>query len=106
MPSCRSFCLQWLVGNLDVWIIQTEQNKGYAYEALHVVLDYVRTKYEKTAFFYEADVRNTGSIKLLYKFDEEYEITERGFERLTTDSGKELELQSYILNMRQCCDRM
>lgn len=82
---------------LGIWIIKSEQNKGYAYEALNVVLDYVRSKYDKTAFYYEADIRNTGSIKLLRKFDEKYEIIEQGLERSTTDSGKELELQGHIL---------
>lgn len=85
---------------LGIWIIKSEQNKGYAYEALNVVLDYVCSKYDKTAFYYEADIRNTGSIKLLRKFDEKYEIIEQGLERLTTDFGKELELQGHILRAR------
>ena len=82
---------------LGIWIIASEQNNGYAYEALDSVLDYVRSKYNKSEFYYEADIRNTGSIKLLYKLDEKYEIIEQGLERLTTDSGKDLELQGYIL---------
>lgn len=85
---------------LGIWIIESEHNKGYAYEALNAVLDYVRSKYNKTAFYYEADIRNTGSIKLLRKFDEKYEIIEQGLEGLTTDSGKELELQGYILRTK------
>ncbi len=85
---------------LGIWIIEPQQNKGYAYEALNAVLDYVRSKYDKREFYYEADIRNTGSIKLLRKFGERYEIIERGFERLTTDSGKVLELQGYILKAR------
>lgn len=85
---------------LGIWIIESQQNKGYAYEALNAVLGYVRSKYGKGEFYYEADVRNTGSIKLLRKFDEKYEIIERGFERSTTDSGKGLELQGYILKPR------
>ncbi len=85
---------------LGIWIIEPKQNKGYAYEALNAVLGYVRAKYDKGAFYYEADIRNTGSIKLLRKFGEKYEIIERGFERFTTDSGKDLELQGYILKPR------
>ena len=85
---------------LGIWIVQSEQNKGYTYEALNAVLDYVRSKYDKSEFYYEADIRNTGSIKLLRKFDEKYEIIERGLERLTTDSGKDLELQRYILKAK------
>ena len=85
---------------LGIWIIESQQNKGYAYEALNAVLAYVRSKYDKTEFYYEADIRNIGSIKLLRKFEEKYEIIEQGFERLATDSGKELELQGYILRTR------
>ena len=85
---------------LGIWILQTEQNKGYAYEALNSVLEYVRANYKKSAFYYEADIRNIGSIKLLYKFNDKYEIIEQGLEKLTTDSGKDLELQGYILRTR------
>ena len=85
---------------LGIWILTSEQNKGYAYEALNSVLEYVRAKYNKSAFYYEADIRNTGSKKLLYRFNEKYEIIEQGLEKLTTDSGKYLELQGYILKVR------
>lgn len=82
---------------LGVWIVESEQNKGYAYEALKEVLNYVREKYGKLSFFYEADIRNIASTKLLQKFENQYEIIEQGVEKLTTDSGKALELQGYIL---------
>lgn len=82
---------------LGVWVIGSEQNKGYAYEALHEVLRYVSATYGKDSFFYEADIRNRASMKLLRKFETQYEITEQGFEKLTTDSGKTLELQGYML---------
>ncbi len=85
---------------LGIWIVEPQQNKGYAYEALNAVLGYLRSKYDKSEFYYEADIRNTGSIKLLRKFDERYEIIEQGLERFTTDSGKDLELQGYILKAR------
>ncbi|MCM1183110.1 MAG: GNAT family N-acetyltransferase [Roseburia sp.] len=82
---------------LGIWIIESEQNKGYAYEALDAVLDYLCSKYDKAKFYYEADIRNIGSIKLLQKFDKKYEILEQGVEKFTTDSGKKLELRGYIL---------
>ena len=85
---------------LGIWIIESKQSKGYAYEALNAVLDYVRTKYNKAEFYYEADIRNTGSMKLLRKLEEKYEIIDQGLERLTTDSGKDLELQGFILRAR------
>lgn len=86
---------------LGVWIITSEQGKGYAYEALSAVLDYTHTRYGKTVFYYETDVRNTGSMKLLHKFEDNYEIIEQGFEKVTTDTGKELELQGFILQIKQ-----
>ena len=82
---------------VGVWIKASEWNKGYAYEALKAALDLARDKYGKTEFFYEADVRNIGSMKLLHKFEENYEILNQGIEKMTTDSGKELELQGFIL---------
>lgn len=84
---------------LGIWIMESEQNKGYAYEALNEVLHYVSTKYGKDSFFYEADIRNIASTKLLHKFDDQYEIIEQGFEKSVTDSGKVLELQGYLLRL-------
>ena len=85
---------------LGIWVIESEQGKGYAYEALNAFLNYVRLKYRKTKFYYEADVRNVGSIKLLHKFDAKYEIVEQNFEETTTNSGKKLKLQGYVLRVR------
>ena len=78
---------------LGVWIVESEQGKGYAYEALKYILDYAHRKYGKTEFFYEADVRNTGSNKLLSKFADSYVIETLDIEELVTDSGKELKLK-------------
>lgn len=86
---------------VGVWIIESEQNKGYAYKALNEVLRYVSAKYGKDSFFYEADIRNIASTKLLYKFEDQYEIIEQGIEKITTDSGKKLELQGYILKAKK-----
>ena len=86
---------------VGVWIIRSEQNKGYAYEALSLALRYVRSRYGKQEFYYEADIRNTGSMKLLRKLGDQYELIEQGLERLTTDSGKELKLQGTILKAKE-----
>ena len=82
---------------LGVWIIESEQNKGYAYEALNMVLNYVYTTHHKTKFYYEADIRNIGSLKLLQKIGEKYEIIKQELEEVVTESGKELKLQRYVL---------
>ena len=86
---------------LGIWITQNEQKKGYAFEALDAVLEYVCAKYQKKAFFYEADSRNEGSNKLLKKLSNKFELIDRGVEELVTDSGKELKLQGYILKAKE-----
>ena len=82
---------------LGVWIKESEQHKGYAYEVLHAVLDYAHSEYGRNEFFYEADVRNEPSIRLLRRLESEYRITDLETEEMTTDSGKELRLQGHIL---------
>ena len=42
-----------------------------------------------------------GGMKLLRKFENEYEIIEQDVEKLSTDSGKELELQGFVLKARK-----
>ena len=82
---------------LGVWIIESEQKKGYAYAALKELLEYATKTYGKNKFFYEADIRNEGSTKLLNRFETDYEITRKGLEETVTDSGKELKLQGYVM---------
>lgn len=85
---------------VGIWVAEHEQHKGYAFEALNALLSRVRDQYGKTCFFYEADIRNQSSMKLLQKFSENYEITDKGTEKLTTDSGKELELGGFELKLK------
>ena len=85
---------------LGVWIVESEQGKGYVYEALKYILDYAHRKYGKTEFFYEADARNTGSNKLLNKFADGYVIEALDTEELVTDSGKELKLKGNRLTRK------
>ena len=85
---------------LGVWIVPAEQRKGFAYEALRAVLGHTEEKYGTQAFFYEADVRNVASVKLLGKLESDYDVTERDVERCVTDSGKELALRGDVLRKR------
>ncbi len=85
---------------LGVWLIGSEQKKGYAYDALSSILNYARSNYHKTRFYYEADIRNIGSMKLLQKFKDQYEIIKQELEEVVTDSGKELKLQGYVLKAK------
>ena len=86
---------------LGVWITESEWGKGYAFEALNFILDYVNEKYGKRQFFYEADVRNIGSNKLLAKLSGDYDIKELQVEELVTDSGKRLKLRGNELKRKQ-----
>ncbi len=85
---------------LGVWIIASEQHKGYAYAALNALLEYAYSNYHKTEFYYEVDIRNTGSVKLLQKFGDKYEIIKQGLDEFVTGSGKELKLQGYVLKRK------
>lgn len=80
---------------LGIWITKDQQRKGYAYEALSVVLDYVAREYKRNRFFYEADVRNAGSRELLKKFKHE----DGEIDKFTTESGKYLELMGAIIEV-------
>ena len=83
------------VPELGIWITKTQQRKGFAYESLRAVLDYVNKEYKKARFFYEADVRNIGSQELLSKFKHE----DGEIDKFTTESGKYLELMGAIIEV-------
>lgn len=85
---------------LGVWIIEPEQGNGYAFEALKYILDYAYERYGKMEFFYEADVRNIGSNKLLSKLSDVYTIKALETDEFVTDSGKELKLQGNELRRK------
>lgn len=85
---------------LGVWITESEQKKGYAYYALKAALDYACSKWKIEKFYYEVDVRNVGSISLLHKFEDQYDILQQEVEELITDSGKHLKLQGYVLKVK------
>lgn len=81
---------------LGVWIKTEFQQKGYAYEALSAVLKRVDDHFQKKWYVYEADIRNESSIKLVEKF---YYCKE-GLEEFTTETGKELKLQKFLIKLK------
>ena len=81
---------------LGLWIKKEFQQKGYAYEALSNVIKIVNDDYQKEWYIYEADIRNTGSIKLVEKFTYQKD----GIDEFTTETGKELKLQRYIIKIK------
>lgn len=81
---------------LGLWIIKEYQRRGYAYEALYNVIKKVNDEYKKEWYLYEADIRNTSSIKLVAKFT----YHKDGIDEFTTETGKDLKLQRYIIKLK------
>ncbi len=78
---------------LGVWIAQKHQSKGYGFEAIKGLIDYIQDNQTVDYFMYEADCRNTGSIKLAQKLMGE----KQGHEEFVTESGKVLKLDMYYI---------
>ncbi len=81
---------------LGIWLKKDFQGKGYAYEALRSVLQYLNQTCQKEWYVYEADIRNKPSIGLVAKFS----CRKEGLDEFTTESGKELKLQRYLINVK------
>lgn len=81
---------------LGIWLKKDFQGKGYAYEALCSVLQYLNQACQKEWYVYEADIRNKPSIGLAAKFS----YRKEGIDEFTTESGKELKLQRYLINIK------
>lgn len=81
---------------LGLWIKREVQQRGYAYEALSNVIKKVNDDYKKEWYIYEADIRNTGSIKIVEKFT----YRKDGIDEFTTETGKKLKLQRYIIKLK------
>lgn len=81
---------------LGIWIKREFQKNGYAYEALNNVIKMVNDDFQKEWHVYEADIRNKGSMKLVEKFL----YRKEDFDEFTTETGKELKLQRFIIKLR------
>ena len=81
---------------LGLWIKREFQQKGYAYEALSNVVRQVNHAFQKEWYIHEADIRNIGSIKLVEKFI----YRKDDLDEFTTETGKELKLQKYIIKIK------
>lgn len=81
---------------LGIWIKREFQKNGYAYEALNNVIKIVNDDFQKEWYVYEADIRNKGSMKLVEKFL----YRKEDFDEFTTETGKELKLQRFIIKLR------
>ena len=93
LGSMEVFGIREKTPEIGLWLKSSAQGKGYGYEALREMMDYLGQTQKYEYIIYEADLRNTPSIRLAERFH--YEKGEN--ERITTDSGKELTMQIYRL---------
>lgn len=91
LGSMEAFGLMEETPEVGLWLKSSAHGKGYGYEALKALLDYLITKGAYKHYIYEVDVRNLPSIRLVEKFAFE----KGGCEDVVTESGKKLRLQAY-----------
>mgnify|MGYP003401004430 CR=1 FL=1 len=79
---------------IGIWLKDSAHNKGYGYEALSSLLDYLNQTYFKESYTYEADLRNTASLRLVRRF----KVKTLELNAIITASGKRLYLQKFYFN--------
>lgn len=80
---------------VGIWIRKGFQRRGFAYEALAAVAEFVASQYRKDWLVYEADIRNISSIRLVEKFP----YTQEGMDEFETGTGKHLSLQRFLIQI-------
>lgn len=91
LGSLEAFGIREEAPEVGLWLKSSAHGAGYGYEALKGLLDHLNGTGRYRYYIYEADVRNTPSIRLAEKFPFE----KGGCEDITTESGKKLKLQTY-----------
>lgn len=91
LGSIEVFGIQEKTPEIGLWLKSSAQGKGYGYEALRGIMDYLGMAQKYEYIIYEADVRNKPSIRLIEKFH----VEKGGYESVVTESGKKLMLQTY-----------
>lgn len=91
LGSIEVFGIQEKTPEIGLWLKSSAQGKGYGYEALRGIMDYLSMAQKYEYIIYEADVRNKPSIRLIEKFH----VEKGGYESVVTESGKKLMLQTY-----------
>lgn len=76
---------------LGLWLKSSAQGKGYGYEALKCLVDYLNSTDKYEYYLYGVNQRNEPSVHLVEKFHFE----KCGYEEVTTQSGKTLHLLIY-----------
>ncbi len=81
------------IPEIGIWICKKFWNKGFGYEALKGVNDYMKKLNLFDGIIYETDKRNISSIALINKFNPIYV----NFNEVISDSGEILKLNKYII---------
>ncbi len=93
LGSLEVFGLKEETPEVGLWLKERAQGAGYGYEALKGIIEYLNETKRYRYYIYEADVRNTPSIRLAEKF----ECKKGPCEEIITGSGKKLKLQTYYI---------
>ena len=99
LGSMEAHGLKEQAPELGIWLKAEAQGQGYGYEALSRLIAYLNETGKYPYYIYEADRRNLPSIRLARKFS----CTQAGYQEITTDSGKQLCLQEYHIQMDPPC---
>lgn len=91
LGSMEAFGLRQETPELGLWLKRTAHGKGYGREALQALLELLGAAGSYPYYLYEADVRNTPSLRLAERF----RFEKGGREDIVTEAGKELRLQQY-----------
>lgn len=91
LGSIEVFGLKEETPEVGLWLKKSAQGAGFGYEALRKMIEYLNSTKKYQYYIYEADIRNTPSIRLAERF----EFEKGGYEELTTESGKTLKVQCY-----------
>ncbi len=95
LGSLEVFGLNEDIPEVGIWLKKDCHGLGYGFEALEAGLNYLCDNYKFKKVIYEVDIRNNPSINLVNKFVNE----KKSCTNVTTKSGKQLILQTYIINM-------
>ena len=91
LGSMEAFDITGKTPELGLWLKSSAQGKGYGYEALKCLVDYLNSTNKYEYYLYEVDQRNEPSVHLVEKFH----FKKYGYEEVTTQSGKTLHLLIY-----------
>jgi hypothetical protein len=95
LGSVEAFHIDMCTPEVGLWLKASAHGKGYGYEALYRLIEYLNGVGHYISYVYEVDERNVNSMKLVTKF----KYLEVGFEKVKKESGKVLHLKKFLINL-------